>query len=361
MSRRRVTAVMLSALLAVAAVEVLLRFAPQVLGLDPQALSQLRAAAQGEGLLDYAPAPHVVYTHPRSGPSTNAAGFLGPEQPRAKPPDTLRILCLGGSTTESGNDGSFHGSWPYFLEVGIAQELLRGLESPRVEVQNLGLAGWTSAETLVHWFLRARDHGPDLVLIHDGVNDVAPRQFAGFTPDYSHYRRSWRSPLGDGFERWAVAHWATFAALRLRRGLPTLDQAVRATDRGREGGGLEPDGRRVFRRNVECVLRDARSLGAQVGLITHPVRAPAPGEEGDPWRVGIAEHNQVLRELAAEHGCLLIDLEVLAAQDPQGLQPYFRDLVHLEPPGNLWKALHVGAVLAEGWEPLREARAGQDR
>ena len=30
------------------------------------------------------------------------------------------------------------------------------------------------------------------VVIHESVNDVEPRNWPGFHPDYSHYRRPWR-------------------------------------------------------------------------------------------------------------------------------------------------------------------------
>ena len=40
---------------------------------------------------------------------------------------------------------------------------------------NVGITGWTTAETLVNYFLVVQDLSPDIVLIHEAVNDAEPR------------------------------------------------------------------------------------------------------------------------------------------------------------------------------------------
>lgn len=343
--RRRALLALAAALAALVAAELVVRLAPETFGLPPT-WNSVRAGAPA-----FEPRPHLLYAHRSGADGVNARGFRAPEWPAGRDPATLRIACLGASTTESGNDGGHPASYPFFLERGLDQLLEHSGSDRRVEVINLGMAGWTTAETLVHWFLAAKDLAPDLVLIHHAANDVAPRLWPGFRSDYAHYRRPWslRGPGGP------LAGSALATALLGAPPEPTLDDVV-VRPNPDESGELAPEGRDAFRRNVASIARDAVAGGATVGLVTLPL---APRERFDaaslePWRAGIAEHNAVLRELAAEGGFLLIDLAREAEAGHALLDGAWIDLVHLTPDGNLWKALAIGAALTEGWAPLAE-------
>lgn len=300
-------------------------------------VGRLRSAAAGRDLGAYRLDPHVVYTHRRSTEHCNSLGFLGPEWPASDSP-TTKIVCVGASTTESGNEAAYAGSWPFFLQAGIdLHGSIDALPAP-VDVINAGMAGWTSAESMLNWFLRLRRYRPEVVVIHHAVNDVAPAMRPDFRADYSHYRR-----VGDDLWRLpglapAVEH-SVFAALLCDAawGDLSLDRLVNHPAPTSRDHPVDGRTARVFAENIEAVLRDASSGGAHVVLMTMPVERSAtasdPGLEG--WLDGIDRHNAALRELAAAHAdASLLDL----APRWEELREQFLDPVHLSPDGNLWKA-----------------------
>ena len=84
--------------------------------------------------------------------------------------------------------------------------------------------------------------------------------------------------------------------------------------------------------------------------MTMPVKPDYQGPGGPVWAHGVAEHNQHLRELAAERSCLLVDAE-RAFEAREELAAEFSDIVHLSPLGNRAKADLVADVLLERWIP----------
>jgi hypothetical protein len=88
----------------------------------------------------YIPHPHRVYTgNPETG--HNDDGFLGLKRTLEKLPNTVRVACLGGSTTY----GRFN--WPHRLRMLLNDET--DADTHSYEVFNFGMAGYTSLESLV--------------------------------------------------------------------------------------------------------------------------------------------------------------------------------------------------------------------
>ena len=96
--------------------------------------------------------------------SINSRSFRGPEFTSAKTPGTLRIFCVGGSTT-AGNSVNDDQTWPAFLE-----SFLRA-RGHRAEVINAGVQGWYSYQDLLRFKNELVKYEPDLVLINQSVND----------------------------------------------------------------------------------------------------------------------------------------------------------------------------------------------
>lgn len=111
-------------------------------------IATFRAIALGtpEGL--YVPDAGGGYHLNPARKAANRWGFLGPEVPIERREGIPRLAFLGGSTTESGNDRSWRGSYPYF-----AGEILHEALHRKVEILNFGVAGWTT--------MPYRDH-PDM-------------------------------------------------------------------------------------------------------------------------------------------------------------------------------------------------------
>ena len=295
--------------------------------------------------------PHTVYSvRPGQGGTTNSLGFRGPEWPLEPTPGVPRIVCLGASTTESGNPQGPAGSYPLFL----GEELETRLGHP-VEVFNAGVSGWTTAETLVAWFLLIQDYRPDVVLVHHAVNDVMPRDRPDFRADYTHWRKPYEEPDLPLLQRLAILHSDVYARRWLRHRPATLLQATTTEDPGAspfaELGYLPPETSGPYRRNLRSIGKGARRIGASVALMTMPAAAADDAEGPGVLRAGLAEHNDILRTLAAEEGWHLVDAERDFQAQAETLDPEFLDLVHLGPAGNRAKARLAAEVLERDWYP----------
>jgi hypothetical protein len=83
-----------------------------------------------------------------------------------KPTNTVRIIVLGGSSTENPFVGDGN-TWPEKLE----QKLNAANEGVRVEVINLGAIGFTMARSVRNLELRGLMFNPDIVITYHGFND----------------------------------------------------------------------------------------------------------------------------------------------------------------------------------------------
>lgn len=122
----------------------------------------------------------------------NSLGLRSPDRPFAKPPKTLRIITLGGSTTWDGptNDQT----WPALLEKKLNAHYAGSGYS--VEVINMAADAYSSPMSLVSLALLGVEFEPDLIISYDGINDLLIEGFEGVTPDY----RSVLSRFDDRFQ-----------------------------------------------------------------------------------------------------------------------------------------------------------------
>lgn len=124
----------------------------------------------------------------------NAQGFRGREVAREKPPGSLRVACIGGSTTTQGPEDD--ATYPARLEAKLRERF----PGRALEVLNLGVsATWSN-----YWLQGDREDqlfalAPDVVVQYDGINDLAfvhLHQYAEAHP--------WRRWLGRSLlvDRW---------------------------------------------------------------------------------------------------------------------------------------------------------------
>jgi len=113
--------------------------------------------------------PHLGYAHDHAtddglGDVGGVPGFAVYGDPDA--PDALRIVALGGSTTDPLDPGN----WPRAL-----QRLLANQGVPAV-VFNGGVSGYSSNQELLKLIRDALPLEPDLVLSLSGINRIASRK-----------------------------------------------------------------------------------------------------------------------------------------------------------------------------------------
>ncbi|MSR63424.1 MAG: SGNH/GDSL hydrolase family protein [Planctomycetes bacterium] len=334
--------------LALALAEGIVRLLPGPLGIPVAAISDCRRFLLTGLMKEYEPRAYTGFQRPRSGPyAGNSFGFQDVARTRERTPGVPRVLCLGGSTTEGGNPLGLTGSYPYLLEQTLEARTGRDFE-----VLNCGISGWTTAEMLCSWFLTLQDFHPDVLVLHEAVNDLDARFWTGFEPDYSHWRRPVQTQAVQGWTR-TLAKWSNlFVLLRLRTSpAPSILSVSSYPDLPWEPllaeGRLPHETSFPFRRNMSSMARSAAANGALVVLMTLPPR-PGPMAIGEFWRYGIEENNQHLHDLAAEQGFLLADAERHFVAHPE-LAAQFLDVVHLEVAGNQAKAELLVATLEQPW------------
>ncbi|UCG69902.1 MAG: SGNH/GDSL hydrolase family protein [Thermoplasmata archaeon] len=140
--------------------------------------------------------PHIWHI------KTNKWGFRGGEVSIEKPDNTLRVICLGGSTTyDTVTDGR---TWPEKLEAILQKKH----PTKKVQVFNFGMNAASLPFNIVQFALLGVHFKPDLVILYAGHNDLwAGIGLKDFRPDYSHSLRHWddsRVSAQHYIPRWAM-------------------------------------------------------------------------------------------------------------------------------------------------------------
>lgn len=303
--------------------------------------------------LAYRPHPYFGYVRRDKGPTdgVNSLGFWGPDLEVEKPADTLRIVALGGSTTA----GPL--AWPFQLQTQLAKEL----KPVGVQVQNLGIGGWTSAEAVAAFAMVGLSYQPDVVVVHCVNNDMEPMRAIEPAVDYSHYRRAMnvlqdevgeaRIHQTDGealdaalaglsdlyvyfkmFQTDSLPTRATVHALTTWQGESTPEPADAAIA--------------IYKRNLKSIASLAEANGATMVVATMPVmespRAGMPSLPSGHIR-SLKAQNQRMRDFALAEGWILADMAAIADE----LTPHFEDAIHVGIAGERMKAEVVTKALLD--------------
>jgi len=106
----------------------------------------------------------------------NSLGFRGPYFKKNKPPDTFRIVAMGGSTTAGMYENEL--TYPRLLERMLNQP---STGKRKIEVINAGVWGYTSCQVMKRYKKDIVDLKPDLILLMSGWNDINKMRTSGIT------------------------------------------------------------------------------------------------------------------------------------------------------------------------------------
>ncbi|MBI4229826.1 MAG: SGNH/GDSL hydrolase family protein [Planctomycetes bacterium] len=271
--------------------------------------------------------------------SVNSLGFRGPEVTVEKPAGTVRIVCLGGSSTFCDGVSDDAATWPARL-----QEVLRGAGLPRIEVINAGCSGYTSSQSLGQFLGRCAPLSPDWVVFYEGWNDVKWWPTLKSERDWSRHQGVYGTPPWyDRLLSWS----ALWGAIRMR----VLASQTREVRTGITSGEVGPAGPAIWERNLRVLATEARVSGARLVLCTEARRFPDPGGDGYafPWpgvdpgtlRACVERLDAVTRRVAGEEGALFVDVDGAVSDDAEHLY----DHIHLTDRGARAVAEAVAAVL----------------
>ncbi len=261
-----------------------------------------------------------------------------------KPPNLLRILCLGASTT--GNYIAHNGD-VYSYPMELEKYLLKRFPAQDIVVHNCGHGGWTSAEVMIDFLLNLYDTQPDVVIIYHAYNDLNVSLTPGFQSDYSHARKNlaetyhlykWTSYIPDlpfGFYNYVLKSYMNprFGVIEaISRDKPDLDRAFQ---------GLS-----TYRRNLEHIIKVCKLSGIEVVLSTfvHYLYGEIAGSKYHlKYREGVLLENMAVKDLANIFDLRVVDnFELIPPEEK-----YFVDSIHFSPDGMKLLAANIGQEVAK--------------
>lgn len=290
----------------------------------------------------------------------NADGYRGRPISRRPPPERLRILALGGSTTFGHELGDAE-TWPHQLEA-----LFRD-EGRDVEVINGGVPGWGAEQVRIRLEQDIAWIDPDVVLVFTGWNWPVVDRARSYNPF------PYPAALIGTLPGWMLqshlfvklSQWGNVLAGRAKRA------AARSTS---------PEPAPPFEALLDPQLEQVAALclaqGVPVGLILFPGLVTTrsrpreakvlegklmhgwPFPEEDPalvlekLRKFLRNTHAMLRRAAAKHGFVLLDAAAsFESLPPRERLPLFIDRAHLTGAGNarlasaVWDQLRASGVL----------------
>jgi lysophospholipase L1-like esterase len=254
--------------------------------------------------LCYVMRPNVHFSGADMEIQTNRWGFRGRDVSREKPEGVVRIACFGGSTTFSLNASDNDHTWPAQLE-----RVLNERYAPtRFEVLNFGTPGYASIESFLIFALRGLDFAPDVVLVHDALNDARVVARPDVVLDFTHCRAPYTRIGSSWLGKSAVGRLLIVAAVRISQ--PSYFGSYR----------LSKESIRVFQHHVESTLLLARSRGIEPVIVTMPDGLPEDEEKCRERNAEVALARvliQSLRQLGQRRDIPLVDLAATFPKDPE--------------------------------------------
>jgi lysophospholipase L1-like esterase len=296
--------------------------------------------------------PYVNFGLSPNHPDHNSRGYRGDELITPKPDGVFRIFAIGGSTTY-GVSLKNNETYPALLQA-ILQE--RGYSN--IEVINAGVPQYATYVNLVNFEFRLLDDQPDMILTYEGINDVVTRLV-----DPSRYNglNAMRGIWNTSYIQQSPFVAVRFFSQRLGFATPisSLDSAlfnvadvIRCTDPQfcqaldlSPQQVLEANPPTYFERNLRNMIAIARVNSVQFVFSTWAYFPEA--SNGSLYmtylhmQYGVAQHNDLTRQLAQELDIPMIDL---ASTMPYGAQ-YWQDGLHLTAEGTLAQATQYADFL----------------
>ena len=296
--------------------------------------------------------------------TTNSLGLRGRDVPRKKGPNTFRIICVGGSTTENAyvNDDE---TYPAQLERMLQEQYPK----VNVEVLNAGLSAYSTAHTLINFQLNLVGLEPDLLVVYQAINDLMPMGYPDFQSDYRnfytsyHLRRLVETDLRyePDWPGWLRRTGVGQLLLRARRRTVIWDFDEAGPRPGFLMHRVAPDVLRVYERNLLHLVHLARAADVEVCLSTfaHVLKPVMPAEtlkrlRRFPWYHHLSPRavcealirmNVIVSRLAERERTLFVDNDKLMPKDLS----LFIDTCHMRPPALKLLAEHFrDAIVKSG-------------
>jgi hypothetical protein len=261
----------------------------------------------------FAPVPNTISRSKTI--SRNSLGLRGPEIKVRKSTHTIRIVCIGGSTTLCYYATSDTTTYPARMET-ILRAHYR--DRPfRIEVINAGVEAYNSLEGIINFQTCLLDLSPDVAVFHHVLNDAWDMIEAhGFQSDFTHLRCNFRmrdprwwewSPLLS----FCFAYKMAFNPYFPDRNANLIEMAMVQPEilhdsRVRRIAGLTPEMTAAYERNIRTFLALARGNGVIPVLSTEVFLDDRPQEH---MFESTQTFNDVVRAICRSESVGLIDFD----------------------------------------------------
>jgi lysophospholipase L1-like esterase len=262
-------------------------------------------------------------------------GHFGRDFSTNKPPDTIRIACLGASTTANNiADEKKDYSYPELLEQYLIKKFKDYHLSQKIEVYNCGIGGWVSTDILINFQLNILHTNPDYVILYHGCNDLHLYLTEDFSTDYYHGRKN----LGEvlpiikrAYYLPKIKFWHLYEFLK---------------DKTLGTGNIRNDLLRLITKQNPDISRDFKNLEIENQILKniliickyYKIECVLSSfcyycYRNDPVTVKYAEgvriENELKQKLAEEFNATFIDMAAIMPYDDKN----FVDAVHFTPKG----------------------------
>lgn len=299
-----------------------------------------------------APIPGISRTKRGATISHNSWAMRGADFSQEKGPGVFRIVTVGGSSTY--NTGvSDSETW---------QTHLAELLGPQVEVLNLGVPGYSSAEHLIQTALQLSDLSADMVIYYVGWNDVRNTNVARLRADYSSFHgRGQYANLGIPLTVWTGPRFALpLMIVQAGQGLGWVNDfhQFRPSDDGTISADVDERALSLYVRNMRLVIALARAQEVPPIFVPQVLNYARWTRDEPTWwipfvpakdvRALMTVYNDALRSVARETSVPYL-ADVLSEDWSES---DFLDEGHFSPVGQM----RFARVLAAGIAPLLPRR-----
>jgi lysophospholipase L1-like esterase len=199
----------------------------------------------------------------------DAQGFRGRPVATEKPPDVLRIMVVGSSTTFDPQVTGDAAAWPARLEVWLT----RLSPERKYEVINAGVPGYRVIDDLIRLETELYQYQPDLIILYEGHNDLfsALQHSGGEGGDEvdSSPSRPGELPVVTPWEHWLTSHSLLYVKIKKRLSVISFRSRGATVLRSRQTASLDPildRGAQNIARDVTAFLAVARGFGVRVAM-----------------------------------------------------------------------------------------------
>ena len=265
----------------------------------------------------------------------NNLGHFGKDFSFKKPDGTLRIACLGHSSTANNiADENRDYCYPEFIESYLAEKLSSSDSTKNVEVYNCGIGGWISIDIMIDFLLNIVHTKPDYIILYYGYNDLYFQLNDNFELDYSHNRKN----LGEvlevikrGYYFPKIKFWHSYECLKDKlfgsgnvRNEVLRQINISKPKANRGFSNLEVEMHILRNILIVCKYYDIKIIVSSFVYYDHE-KTPLTKKFSE----GVNLENDLLRSLAKEFDAVFVDAAELVPQKDE----FFVDCVHFTPKG----------------------------